>query len=229
MRVINLTLTLALVILLPIGLTVFAGQKEMTGKDAPMAKMTKMTTMSEMATVGKPAPNFTLMDASGEKHSLSDYGGKYVVLEWINFDCPFVKKHYNSKNMQMLQEKYREKGVVWLSICSSGPGKQGYFEGKALKEHISKSGNDANAYLIDADGMVGRMYEAKTTPNMYVISPKGILLYAGAIDDSPSTDVADVATATNYVSAALDASMTGKDVTVKATQPYGCSVKYSSK
>jgi peroxiredoxin len=184
---------------------------------------------SPTLTVGKPAPDFTLTDATGTKHTLSEYKGKFVVLEWVNYGCPFVKKHYNSGNMQELQEKYTEKGVEWLSICSSAPGMQGYFEGDELISEIKEHKPHADAYLVDASGDVGRMYGAKATPNMYVIDPKGILIYEGAIDDTPSVNPDDVKTATNYVSAALDLAMAGKDVKVKATQPYGCSVKYSSK
>jgi peroxiredoxin len=178
------------------------------------------------ATVGKKAPDFTLVDAQGETHYLSDYADKYVVLEWVNFDCPFVKKHYGSKNMQTLQAAYQEKEVVWLSICSSAPGKQGYFDGDDLAKRIKAEGGNASAYLIDADGTVGRMYEAKTTPHMFVIDPEGTLVYAGAIDDHPSTKIADIEGATNYVQLALDASMAGEEVETDWTKSYGCSVKY---
>ena len=178
------------------------------------------------ATVGEKAPDFTLTDAAGKKHSLADFAGRFVVLEWVNFGCPFVKKHYNSKNMQNLQAAYTEKEVVWLSICSSGPAKQGYFEGDELVRELDQKGSRATAYLVDADGRVGRMYEAKTTPHMFVIDPGGVLIYAGAIDDRPSTDVEDIKGATNYVQQALDAAMTGKPVAVTSTKSYGCSVKY---
>jgi len=179
------------------------------------------------ATIGEKAPDFALVDANGETHYLSDYADKYVVLEWVNFDCPFVKKHYGSKNMQTLQAAYQEKEVVWLSICSSAPGKQGYFNGDDLAKRIVAEGCNASAYLIDADGTVGRMYEAKTTPHMYVIDPEGTLVYAGAIDDHPSTKIADIEGATNYVQLALDASMAGEEVETDWTKSYGCSVKYS--
>lgn len=181
------------------------------------------------ATIGEKAPNFTLTDSNGKTHSLSDFKGKYVVLEWVNYGCPFVKKHYGSGNMQKLQETYTSKDVVWLAICSSAPGNQGFFKGdelqKAIKEHNSK----ATAYLIDADGTVGNMYEAKTTPNMYIINPEGTLVYAGAIDDKPSVDPEDIKTSMNYVSSALDQAMSGKAIAVKTTQPYGCGVKYQKK
>lgn len=181
------------------------------------------------AEVGQAAPDFTLTDANGKTHSLSDFKGKYVVLEWVNFGCPFVKKHYGSGNMQKLQAAYTKKDVVWLSICSSAPGKQGFYNGEELTNAISEHGVKASAYLIDADGKVGQMYEAKTTPNMYIINPKGQLVYAGAIDDTPSVDPADIPNSTNYIAAALDAAMNGKEIAVKATQPYGCSVKYDKK
>lgn len=187
---------------------------------------TKATTT---ARVGAAAPDFTLTDAHGQQHSLSDFQGKYVVLEWVNYGCPFVKKHYNSGNMQKLQAQAAEKDVVWLTICSSAPKKQGYFEGEYLLQEIKTHESKAAAYLIDADGTVGRLYEARTTPNMYVIDPKGVLIYAGAIDDKPTVDPADIPSSVNYVNAALDAAMAGKEVAVKATQPYGCGVKYDKK
>lgn len=181
------------------------------------------------AKVGKMAPDFTLTDANGKEHSLSDFKGKYVVLEWINFGCPFVVKHYGAGNMQMLQEKYTGKEVVWLSICSSAPGKQGYFEGEELLNQIKEHNVKSLAYLIDADGKVGMMYQAKTTPNMYIISPEGALIYAGAIDDKASADPKDIKTSVNFVSSALEQAMSGKEISTKVTQPYGCSVKYAKK
>ncbi len=177
------------------------------------------------AKIGAAAPGFTLTDAAGAEHSLSDFEGKYVVLEWINFDCPFVKRHYGSHGMQSLQERYTKKDVVWLTICSSAPGQQGHFTGDALKVRITKAHLHATAYLQDPDGDVGRMYGAKTTPHMFVIDPEGTLIYDGAIDDQPRG--ADASKTTNYVVAALDASMAGKPVEVAATKSYGCSVKYA--
>lgn len=178
------------------------------------------------AHVDESAPDFTLTDSNGAKHSLSDFKGKWVVLEWVNFGCPFVRKHYESGNMQNLQKTYTGKGVVWLSICSSAPGMQGYFEGEELKTEIMKHNSHATAYLVDADGTVGRMYEAKTTPHMYIINPKGVLVYAGGIDNIASTDKDDIAKATNYVKETLDAGFAGNEITVKGSRPYGCSVKY---
>lgn len=187
---------------------------------------TEAVSKDQQAKVGKTAPNFTLADATGEEVTLSDYEGKFVVLEWVNFDCPFVKKHYSVGNMQGLQAAYGEKEVIWLSICSSAPGKQGYMEGEELLTRIGDQKSQAVAYLIDQDGAVGQMYGAKTTPNMFVIDPKGKLVYAGAIDDKPTHKSTDIPGSTNYVKAALDAVMAGEEVEVKTTAPYGCSVKY---
>ncbi len=178
------------------------------------------------ASVGAPAPAFTLPDAAGKTHSLSEFRGKYVVLEWVNFGCPFVRKHYDSGNMQGLQKEYREKGVVWLSVCSSAPGKQGYFEGKELTERIAEEKSHATAYLVDKEGTVGQEYGAKTTPHMFIISPEGTLIYEGGIDDKPSTDREDIKTAVNYVREALNAAMNGRPVKVTTSRSYGCSVKY---
>lgn len=176
--------------------------------------------------VDQPAPNFTLSDVNGKRHSLSDFKGKYVVLEWVNYDCPFVRKHYGSGNMQGLQKTYTGKGVVWLSICSSAPDKQGYFENEEVKDRMKDLGASPSAYLIDPEGTVGKLYEAKTTPHMFIVNPEGILIYAGGIDNIASTDKEDIKKATNYVKETLDAAMAGKEIMVKGSKPYGCSVKY---
>ena len=178
--------------------------------------------------IGKAAPNFTLPDTSGKEWSLANFKGKYVVLEWYNPDCPFVGKHYRSGNMQGLQKEFTSKGVVWLSIDSSAPGEEGNYPPGKLNEISARVGAARTALLLDPDGKVGRLYGAKTTPDMYIINPTGILVYKGAIDNKRSTDPADVKTATNYVKSALQAVMTGKTVSTTDTQPYGCSVKYSS-
>ena len=136
------------------------------------------------------APNFTLTDTNGQKHSLSDYKGKFVVLEWFNPDCPFVKKHYNSGNMPNLQKQYTAKGVVWLSIDSSAPGEQGNYPPQGLNKFMTDKGASPTAVFVDTDGKVGHLYDAQTTPHMFVIDPKGILIYQGAIDDTPSADIA---------------------------------------
>lgn len=182
---------------------------------------------SGMAELNKPAPDFTLVDSYGKEHKLSDLRGKFVVLEWLNHGCPFVKKHYDSKNMQNLQKQYTGKGVVWLSIISSAPGKQGYSTGDEANQTVKEMGAAPTAVLFDSDGTVGKAYSARTTPHMFVINPEGTLLYNGAIDDIRSTEVDDVAKAKNYVAAALDEAMAGKPVTVGSTQPYGCGVKYA--
>jgi peroxiredoxin len=180
------------------------------------------------AVVGKAAPDFTLVDSNGQSHTLSSYQGKHVVLEWVNFGCPFVGKHYGSGNMQRLQKAYTGKGVVWLSVNSSAQGQQGFHTASEVNALLKEKGAAPTAYLIDTDGKVGHLYGARTTPHMFVVDPKGTLVYAGGIDDRPSTDQADIQGATNYVSAALDETLAGKAVTVASSKPYGCSVKYSS-
>jgi peroxiredoxin len=174
----------------------------------------------------RSAPDFVLTDSNGQKHSLSEYKGKFVVLEWFNPDCPFVKKHYNSGNMPNLQKQYTAKGVIWLSIDSSAAGKEGNYSSAGLNKFMADKGGVPTEIFADPDGRVGHLYGAQTTPHMYVIDPKGNLIYQGAIDDTPSADIADIKTAQNYVSAALDAAMNGKPVVVSATKSYGCSVKY---
>ncbi len=176
---------------------------------------------------GSPAPAFTLPDAGGAPVTLAGFAGKTVVLEWVNFDCPFVKKHYSgSGNMPKLQAEAKAKGVVWLSICSSAAGKQGNFAGDALTARLAAEKAAPSHYLIDADGAVGKAYGAVTTPQMVVIDGTGVVRYHGAIDSIRSTDAADVAKATNHVSAALAALAAGKPVEPAATKPYGCGVKY---
>lgn len=177
--------------------------------------------------IGKPAPEFTLNDTSGKKHSLSDFRGKIVVLEWINHGCPFVVKHYATGNMQRLQETYTGKGVVWLSICSSAPGKEGHMSPNEAAKKSKEVGSKATAYLLDEDGTVGRLYEAKRTPEMFIINQEGILVYMGAIDDKPSADKKTVEGAKNFVAAALDELLAGKPVSTPQTTAYGCSVKYA--
>lgn len=175
-----------------------------------------------------PAPSFTLTDIHGKKHSLADFKGKTVVLEWVNHGCPFVMKHYDAGNMQALQKKYAEKGVVWLSICSSAVGQQGYMEPGEWKEMNDKKKGLAKAVLIDADGKVGKLYGARTTPHMFVLSSKGEIAYQGALDDSPqSKNAEEIAKSRNFVVEALEAVLVGKSPTVTSTKPYGCSVKYA--
>jgi AhpC/TSA family protein len=191
-----------------------------------MAAAAVPATARAAAVVGQTAPDFTLADSNGAKHRLSDLKGKVVVLEWVNFECPFVGKHYGSGNMQKLQKAYTGKGVVWLSVNSSAEGKQGYYAPDKVNALMKEKGASPTAYLIDTDGTVGRAYGAKTTPHMFVVDPKGAVVYAGGIDDTPSTDLADIATAKNFVRAALDEALAGKPVTTASSAPYGCSVKY---
>ena len=183
-------------------------------------------TQATEATVGKPASNFTATDSYGKSHSLSDYKGKVVVLEWLNHGCPYVKKHYNSGNMQKLQKAYTDKGIVWLSIISSAPGKQGYSTPEQANEQIKEKKAAPTALLLDPDGNVGKLYGANTTPHMYIITSNGVLVYNGAIDDIRSSKVEDIAKAKNYVQIGLDEVLAGKEVSTKTSVPYGCSVKY---
>lgn len=185
-----------------------------------------VTTFAQTARLNEQAPDFNLKDSNGKEHSLSDFNGKIVVLEWINFDCPFVQKHYNSKNMQSLQLKYSKNDVVWLSVCSSTEGKQGNFSNDEINKRIKNHNAKMSAYLIDSDGKVGKMYGAKATPHMYIIDKDGKLVYAGGIDDKASTDTDDIEDAKNYVSTALDELLAGKNVIIQSSKPYGCSVKY---
>lgn len=173
-----------------------------------------------------PAPDFTLKDTAGREVSLSAFKGKIVVLEWFNPDCPFVRKHYDSGNMQALQKEYTEKGIVWLSICSSAPGKQGHYPAAKHNELMKEKGAAPTAVLLDEDGRVGKLYGAKTTPHMFIIAADGKLAYQGAIDDKTGTDKEEIKTAANYVRQALDALLAGQAPAVAATKPYGCSVKY---
>jgi peroxiredoxin len=177
--------------------------------------------------VGQPAPDFSLADTNGQTHQLSQYKGKWVVLEWYQPDCPFVRKHYGAGNMQALQKEFTAKGVVWLSIDSSAPGQEGNYPADKLNQIASSQGVARTALLLDPDGKVGHAYGAKTTPDMYIINPEGKLVYEGAIDSKPTTSVADLKVATNYVKVALDDSMNGKSVPQTVTRPYGCSVKYA--
>lgn len=170
--------------------------------------------------------DFTLADSNGDSHTLSSYKGKYVVLEWVNFDCPFVKKHYRSGQMQRLQEAYIAKGVVWLGVCSSAPGKQGDYQGDALNRRIEQEKFAGSAYLLDPDGTVGKLYRAKTTPHLFIYNPQMQLIYEGAIDSIRSTDAEDIPQSVNYVVEVLEAAMAGLPVPNPRTTPYGCSVKY---
>ncbi|MBL4826460.1 MAG: redoxin domain-containing protein [Spongiibacteraceae bacterium] len=179
-------------------------------------------------TIDQAAPDFSLLSASGKKVALSDYKGKYVVLEWTNHQCPYVKKHYGSNNMQGLQKKYTAKDVVWLSVISSAPGKQGHVDAQKAKQLTEQRQAAPTHVLFDPDGVVGKTYGAKTTPHMYIIDPQGTLRYAGAIDSIKSANPADINSADNYLDLGLSALMAGKQVAQKLTAPYGCGVKYGS-
>jgi len=185
-----------------------------------------MTSPAFAVTTGAAAPDFSLASASGKTVKLSDYQGKTVVLEWLNHGCPFVRKHYDSGNMQAVQKTYTDKGVIWLSIISSAPGKQGHVDAKTAASEKASNKSNATEVLLDPTGVTGNAYEAKTTPHMYVIDAKGKLVYQGAIDDKASTDTADIKGAKNYVAAALDATLAGKTVAMGQSKSYGCSVKY---
>ena len=176
--------------------------------------------------VGSAAPDFSLPDSGGRTDELSKYKGKYVVVEWTNPECPFVRKHYESDNMQKLQAEFTKKGVVWLAVDSSAPGQQGYLEGNDAKEAKESKYAACTALLLDPDGKVGHLYGATNTPHMYIVDPEGKLIYSGAIDSIASADKADIPKATNYVRAALDEAMNGKPVTKANSKAYGCSVKY---
>lgn len=179
------------------------------------------------ATVGQPAPAFSVANTDGKTVSLADFKGKHVVLEWVNPGCPFVQKHYKPGNMQGLQKDYTAKGVVWLTVSSTAPDASDYKKPADLAGWM-KSGNAAATHtLMDDDGKVGKAYGARTTPHMYIINPTGTLVYAGAIDSNRSANPADIPAATNYVRKALDELLAGKPVSTATTQPYGCSVKYS--
>src|SRR5438094_4881842 len=176
--------------------------------------------------VGSAAPDFSLTDASGKTHSLSQYKGKYVVLEWFNPECPFVKKHYGSGNMQKLQQQYTDKGVVWLTIDSNAPGTEGNITPDQAQKIMASWKTKQTALLLDPESKVARSYGAKNTPNMVVINPEGKIVYEGAIDSKATPNPADIPNSTNYVKVALDESLAGKPVTTSTTKPYGCSVKY---
>ena len=179
------------------------------------------------ATVGRPAPTFTVNDATGKPVSLADFKGRHVVLEWVNPGCPFVMKHYSSANMQGTQKDATAKGVVWLAVSSTAPDASDYKKPAALASWMKGQQAAATATLMDDDGKVGKAYGARTTPHMYIVDPAGTLVYAGGIDDKPSSKASDIPSSRNHVKAALAETLAGKPVTQASTPPYGCSVKYS--
>jgi peroxiredoxin len=176
--------------------------------------------------VGSAAPDFSVSDSKGKTQSVSQYKGKYVVLEWFNPECPFVKKHYGGGNMQKLQQEFTGKGVVWLSVDSSAPGKEGNLTPEQGEKKIAELKAHSTALVLDPDGKVGQAYGAKNTPHMFVINPEGKIIYEGAIDSKATPNPADIPGATNYVKTALDEALAGKPITTPSSRPYGCSVKY---
>ena len=183
---------------------------------------------SDVPPVGSAAPDFSAPDTAGKTESLSQYTGKYVVLEWFNPECPFVKKHYGSDNMQKLQAEYTGKGVVWLTIDSNAPGTEGNLDADQAKKIMDSWKTKQTALLLDPESKIAKAYGAKNTPNMVIVSPDGKIVYEGAIDSKASPNPADIPSSTNYVKAALDEALAGKPVSNAQTKPYGCSVKYKS-
>jgi glutathione peroxidase-family protein len=176
--------------------------------------------------VGERAPDFTATDTNGQSHKLSQYAGKFVVLEWHNRGCPYTQKHYTSGNMERLQREWTGRGVIWLTVISSAPGKQGYVTAADENAFVKEMKAAPTAVLLDSTGALGHLYDAKTTPQMIIINPQGVMIYDGAIDDKPTTDTSDISGAKNYVQQALEEATAGKAVSVASTRPYGCSVKY---
>ncbi len=176
--------------------------------------------------VGAAAPAFTATDSRGQTHALSQYQGKYVVLEWHNQECPYTKKHYASGNMQNLQKEWTAKGVVWFTVISSAPGMQGFMTPAQENSYLVQVHAAPTAVLMDADGSIGHLFDARTTPQMVVINPEGKIIYEGAVDDKPTAEAQDIRGANNYVSDALSAAMAGKPIATLFTRPYGCAVKY---
>lgn len=185
------------------------------------------TAFGATASVGQPAPTFSVSDSAGKTVSLADFRGRTVVLEWVNPECPYVRKHYGSTNMQTTQKGATATGVVWLAVTSTHPSHGDYKAPAAMTAWTQQQGAAPSATLMDSDGKVGRAYGARTTPHMYVIDAKGTLVYAGGIDDKPSANPADVKTAKNFVNAALADMQAGRPIAQPVTRAYGCSVKYS--
>lgn len=177
--------------------------------------------------VGDPAPGFTATGSDGKTYNLADYRGKFVVLEWHNNGCPYTRKHYESGNMQRLQKEWTSKGVAWFTVISSAPGTQGYMTAEQENAYMSKMHATPTAALLDPNGDLGHMYDAKTTPHMIVINPQGQIIYDGAIDDHPTPEQSDIASSKNFVELALQEATSGKPVETATTRPYGCSVKYA--
>lgn len=186
------------------------------------------TTAAHAATPGQTAPDFTLTGTDGKPVKLSEHKGKWVVLEWVNPGCPYVQKHYDSKNMQALQKEYGGKEVVWLAVNSTKPSHHDYMKPAALQGWMKEKAASPRATLMDEDGKVGRAFDARTTPHMYIVNPQGQLIYAGGIDSIASSSADDIAKATNYVKVGVAEALAGKPLTASTTRPYGCSIKYKS-
>jgi len=214
------TVAVAAVSILAVVAWLLAGTSPAAAEGGEMEKPAAPAEGEKKAAEGT-APEFTLKDTNGKEHSLKEYRGKIVVLEWTNHGCPYVKKHYDSDNMQKLQRKYAEKGVVWLSICSSAEGKQGHMAPAEWNEKTKALKAAPAAVLLDADGKVGRLYDAKVTPHMFVVGKDGVIAYRGAIDDKATPKPADVEGAKNYVADACDALLADKMPEVRDTKPYG--------
>jgi peroxiredoxin len=183
---------------------------------------------SDVPAVGTAAPDFSAPDANGKTQSLSEYKGKYVVLEWFNPECPFVKKHYGGGNMQKLQGEYTGKGVVWLTIDSNAPGTEGNITAEQAQKIMAQWKTKQTALVLDPESKIAKLYGAKNTPDMVIINPEGKIVYEGAIDSKATPNPADIPSSTNYVKNALDESLAGKPISNAQTKPYGCSVKYKS-
>jgi hypothetical protein len=193
---------------------------------APAQEQQQLAYVSDGPIVGQPAPAFTAVDTHGTTHSLAEHQGKFVVLEWLNHGCPWVRKWYSQGSMQALQRQFAEMDVVWYSVVSSAPGNQGHETSERHNQMAAEFGAAPAAILIDEPGIIGRAYDARTTPHMYVIDPDGTLIYMGAIDDNRSTRPQDIAGARNHVAEALREAMAGQPVSVPTSQPYGCAVRY---
>jgi peroxiredoxin len=198
----------------------------LSGSGAILVALLAISANAQAVRVGAPAPAFTATDSRGQTETLAQYRGKYVVLEWHNQGCPFTKKHYVSGNMQALQKEWTGKGVVWFTVISSAPGQQGYLTSSQENAYLTQVHASPTAVLMDPEGKLGRLYSAKTTPQMIVIDPAGKVIYDGAIDNRPTPDPDDIRGADNYVNDALTEAMAGKPVANAFTRPYGCSVKY---
>jgi peroxiredoxin len=176
--------------------------------------------------IGEPAPEFSAVDEDGERRRLSDFRGSHVVLEWTNLACPFVRKHYESDNMQSLQDDARSRGVVWLTVSSVAPGHRGYMDGDGAKRFRNRFGGEPAHFLLDPDGRMGRQYDVGVTPQVFIINPEGILVYMGGMDDKATTSVADVDRAIDYVGEAMDDTLAGRPVSRPITRAYGCPIEY---